>query len=165
MELTFLPKCLNFQGRGVEFMVVYDLICEKNHRFEGWFPSFEGYQKQSTKGQISCPVCGSSEIEKLPHACAVHTKREGKEIQKKVEKAPSAPLPEREEKEALFRLHHYVRENFEDVGSRFAVEARQIFNGKVKDRPIHGTSTSEERQDLEEEGIPYTILPKPELDS
>ncbi len=93
------------------------------------------------------------------------TRRESKENQKKVEKAPSAPLPEREEKEALLRLHHYVRENFEDVGSRFAVEARQIFNGKVKDRPIHGTSTSEERQDLEEEGIPYSILPKPELDS
>ena len=146
-------------------MVVYDLVCEKNHRFEGWFPSFEGYQKQASKGQVSCPVCGSSEIEKLPHACAVHTKRESKEIQKKAEKAPAPPLTERESKEALLRIHHYVRENFEDVGPRFAEEARQIFNGKVKERSIHGTSTSEEKQELDEEGIPYTILPKPELDS
>lgn len=144
-------------------MVVYDLICKRNHRFEGWFPSFEGYQEQAAQGQISCPACGTTAVEKMPHACAVHIKREGKKDQ--VEKAPSPPLPEREAKEVLIRLHHYVRKNFEDVGPRFAEEARQIFYRKVKERAIHGTSTSEERQELDEDGIPYTILPKPELDS
>jgi hypothetical protein len=146
-------------------MVVYDLICEKNHRFEGWFPSFEGYQEQAAKGQISCPSCGTSKVEKLPHACAVLTNRGEKKETAQEEKSPTPPLSEAEAKELLIRLNHYVREKFEDVGPRFAEEARQIYYGKVEARPIHGTSTSEEKQELDEEGIPYLILPKPELDS
>lgn len=146
-------------------MVVYDLICEKNHRFEGWFPSFEGYQEQAAKGQISCPSCGTSKVEKLPHACAVLTNRGEKKEPAQEEKSPTPPLSEAEAKELLIRLNHYVREKFEDVGPRFAEEARQIYYGKVEARPIHGTSTSEEKQELDDEGIPYLILPKPELDS
>lgn len=146
-------------------MVVYDLICEKNHRFEGWFPSFEGYQEQAAKGQISCPNCGTSKVEKLPHACAVLTNRGEKKEPAQEEQSQTPPLSEAEAKELLLRLHHYVREKFEDVGPRFAEEARQIYYGKVEARPIHGTSTSEERQELDEEGIPYVTLPKPELDS
>jgi hypothetical protein len=68
-------------------------------------------------------------------------------------------------KELLLRLNHYVRENFEDVGPRFAEEARAIFHGETEERPIHGSTTPEEREGLDEEGIPYNILPKPKLDS
>ncbi len=147
-------------------MVVYDLICKKKHRFEGWFPSFEGYQEQAKKGQISCPACGTTKVEKMPHACAVHVKHEEKKRREPAPKKPDGPTPsEAEAREALIRLHHYVKQNFEDVGPRFAKEARDIFSGKVKARPIHGTSTAEERAALDEDGIPYAILPKPELDS
>src|SRR5207244_7757301 len=66
--------------RGIDLidspMVVYDLICKKQHRFEAWFPNYEEYQKQADKKLISCPTCGSTRIEKLPHACAVHVKKE-----------------------------------------------------------------------------------------
>lgn len=146
-------------------MVVYDLLCNKNHRFEGWFPSFEAYQDQAAQRLISCPTCGSTAVEKLPHACAVHTRKEEKKEQERTEKTPPTQLSEAEMREALIRLHHYVRQNFEDVGPRFAEEARQIFHGKAEARPIHGTSSSEETKELDEEGVPYTILPKPDLDS
>ena len=150
-------------------MVIYDLVCKKNHRFEGWFPSFESYQEQAGKGLVCCPECGTKRVEKLPHACAVHVKREAKEVKKEKPRAEaeavSPPPPaEAEIKEALIRLHHYVRENFEDVGPRFAEEAREIFHGKAKSRSIHGTSTRKEAEALDEEGVPYAILPKPELD-
>lgn len=147
-------------------MVVYDLICKKHHRFEGWFPSFEDYQKQAAKGQISCPTCGATKVEKMPHACAVHIKRETKKEPKKSKKIPPPQPPSpAEAKELLIQLHHHIRENFEDVGPHFAETARQIFYGKAEERPIHGTSTSEERQGLDEEEIPYLTIPKPELDS
>jgi len=148
-------------------MVVYDLICERSHRFEGWFPSFEGYQEQAAKRQISCPTCGTTAVDKIPHACAVHLKKEVKQIKKEPqrEENPPVPLSGAEVKELLFRLHHYVRENFEDVGPQFAAEARAIFRGRSEERPIYGTSTHEERGELDEEGIPYVTLPKPELDS
>jgi len=146
-------------------MVVYDLVCKKNHRFEGWFPSFEDYQKQAEKNQISCPTCGITKVEKVPHACAVHLKKASAPPQKAVEKAPAAPPTAAEFKEMLLRVHQHIKENFEDVGPRFAEEARQIFHGKAEERPIHGSSTPEECADLDEEGVPYSILPKPELDS
>jgi hypothetical protein len=148
-------------------MVIYNLICKKNHAFEGWFPSFEDFQKQADKKLISCPTCGSTKVEKVPHACAVHLKKE--------EAAPPATKPMRHDrpappsptefKEMLLRAHHYVKENFDDVGSRFAEEARQIHKGTAKERPIYGTATSNEAKDLAEEGIPFIALPKPELDS
>ena len=53
-------------------MVIYNLICKKKHNFEGWFPSFEDFQKQAEKQLISCPPWGTTRVEKLPHACAEH---------------------------------------------------------------------------------------------
>ncbi len=149
-------------------MVAYDLICKKNHRFEGWFPSFEGYQEQAAKKLISCPTCGTTKVEKMPHACAVLSNRgdkEKKEAPAQTEKTPSVQLTPAEAKELFIRLNHYVRENFEDVGPRFAQEARAIFHGEREKKSIHGTSTPQEREELDEEGVPYAILPKPELDS
>jgi hypothetical protein len=148
-------------------MVVYDLLCKKQHRFEGWFPSYEDFRKQSEKKLISCPKCGTTKVEKLPHACAVHVKKE-----------PSAPLPQKAEtqptpqpptpaefNEMLVKVHHYVKQNFEDVGPRFAKEAKEIHRGNAEERPIHGTATVEERDELVEEGVPHVVLPKPQLDS
>jgi hypothetical protein len=65
----------------------------------------------------------------------------------------------------LIRVHHYVKENFEDVGPRFAEEAKQIHKGESEERPIHGTATIKEVKELAEEGVPFIPLPKPELDS
>ena len=149
-------------------MVVYDLICRKNHQFEGWFPSFEGYQEQAAKKLISCPTCGTTKVEKMVHACAVlssRSEKEKKEAPVQTERSPTVQLTEAQAKELLIRLHHHVRENFENVGPRFAAEARAIFHGESEKRSIHGTSTPEEREGLDEDGVPYVILPKPEFDS
>jgi hypothetical protein len=146
-------------------MVIYDLICKKHHRFEGWFPCFEEYQKQVKKQQVSCPTCGSTKVEKVPHACAVHVKKEQPPTPRKAaEEVPTPPSPA-EFKEMLLKVHHYVKQNFEDVGPRFAEEAREIHKGKAEERPIHGTATHQERVELAEEGVPFIALPKPELDS
>lgn len=146
-------------------MVVYDLICKKNHGFEGWFPSFEDFQKQAEKKLISCPTCGTTKVEKVPHACAVHVKKELPSPAKKPAKnVPAQPAPT-EFKEMLLRVHHYVKEHFEDVGPRFAEEAKQIHKGAASERPIHGTATPKETKELAEEGVPFIALPKPELDS
>ena len=76
-------------------MVVYDLLCGQNHKFEGWFPSFEGYQEQAKQGLVSCPTCGTTEVEKLPHACAVHVKKEAQTAPPPQENAtPSFPSPD-----------------------------------------------------------------------
>ncbi len=145
-------------------MVVYDLICDAEHRFEGWFPSFEGFQEQADKGLIACPACGSTQVEKLPHACAVHVKKEA-DAPRPEKPAPPPALSEADIKELLLRMHQHVQEHFENVGPRFAVEARAIYHGEKEPKPIYGSATSDERRELDEEGVPYGILPKPKLDS
>jgi hypothetical protein len=148
-------------------MVIYNLLCKKKHSFEGWFPSFEDFQKQADKKLISCPTCGTTKVEKVPHACAVHVKKEQPPAAPaKTQVAAPAPPPNAAEfKEMLLRVHHYVKENFEDVGPRFAEEAKQIHKGDAAERPIHGTATLSEVKELAEEGVPCMPLPKPELDS
>jgi hypothetical protein len=151
-------------------MVIYNLVCHKKHSFEGWFPSFDEFQKQAEQKLLSCPTCGSKKIEKLPHACAVHVKKDEPEPPQKRQRKPAAAAPTSdispaEFTEMLLRVHHYVKENFEDVGSGFAQEARRIHRGKAKERPIHGTATAQETEELAEEGVPVVALPKPELDS
>jgi hypothetical protein len=155
---------------GVDLMVIYNLVCHKQHSFEGWFPSFEDFQKQAEKKLLSCPTCGSKKIEKLPHACAVHVKKDETSAPEKVQsKLPAPPSPPEmsptEFTEMLIRVHHYVKENFEDVGPRFPEEARRIHSGKAEERPIHGTASVQEAQELAEEGVPVVALPKPALDS
>lgn len=147
-------------------MVIYNLLCKKKHSFEGWFPSFEDFQAQAQKKLISCPTCGTTKVEKIPHACAVHVKKEQPAPPAKEAKpTPPAPPTAAEFKEMLLKVHHYVKEHFEDVGSSFAQEARQIHKGVAEERPIHGTATREETKELAEEGVPFVALPKPELDS
>jgi len=147
-------------------MVIYNLICKKKHSFEAWFPSFEEYQKQAEQKLISCPTCGTAKVEKVPHACAVHVKKEQPAPPAKTAlQPPSAPPSPAEFKEMLLRVHHYVKQNFEDVGPRFAQEARQIHQGKAEERPIYGTATVTEAAELADEDIPHLVLPKPDLDS
>jgi len=43
-------------------MILYDLICRKDHAFEAWFRSAPSFAAQQAAGDIACPVCGSSEI-------------------------------------------------------------------------------------------------------
>jgi len=148
-------------------MVVYDLLCKKQHRFEGWFPSYEDFRKQSEKKLISCPKCGTTKVEKLPHACAVHVKKEQPASPPQKAETPPAPQPPTpaEFNEMLVKIHHYVKQTFEDVGPRFAEEAKEIHRGNAEERPIHGTATAKERDELVEEGVPHVVLPKPQLDS
>ena len=52
-------------------------------------------------------------------------------------------------------------ENTDDVGERFAEEARRIHYGEAESRGIRGQATPEERHALLEEGIEVLALPIP----
>jgi hypothetical protein len=56
-----------------------------------------------------------------------------------------------------------VVQQTEDVGDRFADEARSMHAGETTERPIRGQTTWQEAQELLEEGI--EVLPMPALDA
>jgi hypothetical protein len=139
-------------------MIKYCLSCSGGHEFESWFRAIGDYDTQWESGLIVCPICGSKEITKQPMAPAVLTGRDSARLPQ-----PSAGS-ESDSAEAavlgtLRALKKSVIENSEDVGSRFADEARKIHFGEAEERRIRGNSTPEEAKEMLEEGVPFGILP------
>ena len=63
---------------------------------------------------------------------------------------------------ALLRAVQHIMANTDDVGPRFAEEARRMHYGETDERPIRGQATADEAQALHEEGIEVVSLPMPE---
>lgn len=135
-------------------MIRFSLHCEKEHEFEGWFSSSADYDAQSVRGLVNCPVCGSSKIGKALMAPAVAVSRDA-------QARPLAMDPEkREMMRKLREMVQAVKQNSEDVGDRFADEARKIHHGETEARGIIGKASSEDAKSLIEEGIDIAPLPE-----
>ncbi len=132
-------------------MILFDLKCDKNHKFEAWFASSVDYEKQLKNKLIECPYCNSTRIEKALMAPNLNTKTTSKINKKNV----SQKKLERQIK----KFRKYIEKNTDNVGKNFAEEARKIYYGETKSRPIRGESTEKESQELQEEGIPFSRLP------
>jgi hypothetical protein len=83
---------------------------------------------------------------------------------------PPAPLPPEQVQLAkaltlMRKLRAHVEANFENVGRRFAEEARKIHHEEADPRGIYGEASRDEVESLEEEGIRIAPLPNlPKLD-
>ena len=137
-------------------MIVFELVCPKNHRFEGWFQSADDFDGQRARGLLSCPSCGHAHIDKLPTA---KIRKAGPEL------LPAAPneigaVPAKTPSN-LQELIDYVLLNTDNVGDEFAQEARRIHREEVPYRNIRGTTSRREAEDLVDEGIPVMALPIP----
>ncbi|HPU81420.1 DUF1178 family protein [Accumulibacter sp.] len=130
-------------------MIIFDLACQHGHRFEGWFQSREDFDSQLAASLVTCPQCGSPEIRRVPSA--VHLARPGPVSASAVE----VPIPDvRGSAFAVFRqLTEMLLANCEDVGARFAEEARKIHYVEAPERSIRGEASTAEYEALREEGI------------
>jgi len=59
----------------------------------------------------------------------------------------------------------HVLVHSEDVGTKFAEEARRIHHGEAARRSIRGQASREETEELLAEGVPVLPLPIPPKDS
>ena len=139
-------------------MIVFELICPKSHRFEGWFASSGDFDGQRDRGLLSCPSCGRSEIEKLPTAKIRTT---GAEVLPAVSEEQVSTPAKAKPPANLQELIDYVLMNTENVGAKFATEARRIHQHEVAYRNIRGTASRQETEELLDEGIPVMALPIP----
>lgn len=169
------PRRARKGGRGV---IHYRLRCGGPHEggayeFEGWFADSAAYEDQSARGLVSCPVCGSTKVEKAIMAPALTRGGPTRgEAPAPAEEAPAAaPAPQEESPlEDAVRLRRQIREHMrllrrrieaetEDVGRGFARQALEMHKGLREDKPIRGEATPEETRELLEEGAPVTPLP------
>ena len=138
-------------------MKVLNLQCSHGHGFEGWFASNEAFETQLAGGLVECPMCGGKEITKLLAAPRLNLG-----AAKPAAAEPAAASPSESEQYARWmRAVREVMASTEDVGERFADEARKIHYGEVKERGIRGKATREESAALADEGIAVMQLAVP----
>lgn len=141
-------------------MIVLNLSCPEEHHFEGWFASAEAFEAQQKRGLVTCPVCGSPTISLKPTAPYVNR---GASAGSAV-KEPKGRVAPKDLAAAAMAVFQHLLESTEDVGKRFADEARSIHRGDAEERPIRGVTTREETRDLLDEGIGVLPLPIPPKD-
>ena len=165
-------------------MILYQLQCDHDHRFEAWFRDSSAYDHLAEAGELSCPVCGSRAVSKALMAPRLARRRGDDAPPPPEAPAASAPAPvsgpfppaarvaastfppgeqgaELAEKlgDMLKKVRTLVETHCDNVGDRFAEEARRIHYGETEPRGIYGQTTPEEAQDLAEEGVEFTAVP------
>ncbi len=153
-------------------MKVLNLRCERDHSFEGWFASEDDFQGQKQRGLVQCPLCADDHIEKRLSAPRLNLGAREPAVPSAVPTPSAAPeggslqvgnppaLPPALQA-AWLDLARKIVANTEDVGARFAQEARRIHHGEVQERAIRGQATPDEAMELLEEGIAVMPLPLP----
>ena len=143
-------------------MKVLDLRCAGGHRFEGWFASEDDLQSQTDRGLMECPVCADKTITRLPSAPRLNVSG-AREPQPAAaaDSKPAAGQIEMTMQAAWLRAVQQVMSQTENVGDRFAEEARRIHYGEADERAIRGRATPDEAEALRDEGIEVMSLPVP----
>ena len=136
-------------------MIIFDLVCRQSHPFEAWFHSQAAYDSQLENGLIACPHCGSSEVRRIPSA--PHLARTGSAPMETKELAPKVTPGALQT--AYQHLMSAIVAHCEDVGADFADEARKIHYMEAPQRSIRGQASSEDYDELRDEGIDVLRVP------
>jgi hypothetical protein len=144
-------------------MIVFDVVCDTGHRFEGWFASARDFASQKRRGLVQCPSCGSAKVRRIPSAARINLGAPAPKPRKAPEKTPQM------EGKDPFAIAQMLYSNMldelltktEDVGNEFPAEARRIFYEQSPARAIRGQATEQEHDELVDEGIPVARLPVP----
>ena len=137
-------------------MIHFQLKCKRNHEFEAWFRSSKSFADQRKRGDVHCPECGDNQVTKalMTPSIAKGSRISGNSAEKRAQEVAEQVL------KAANKLREVVEENFEYVGDDFAEKARAIHYGETIERNIYGEATEKEAEELDEEGIDFTRLPK-----
>jgi len=115
------------------------------------------FEKQKADRLITCPVCGSDEVEMVLSSIAIMGKDTKVEDNEKSKGISSL--------RALQNFHDYIDKTFEDVGAKFADVALKMHYGEEEHKNIKGTTTRSEEENLKDEGVQFFKIPLPKFDS
>ncbi|HNU10529.1 MAG TPA: DUF1178 family protein [Rubrivivax sp.] len=142
-------------------MKVVDLRCGNGHGFEGWFGSEREFLQQSEAGLLECPLCADRSVSRLPSAPRLNLSGARPPAPAADAEKPAGPPAENDLQAAWMRAVRQLMIQTEDVGERFAEEARRIHYGETPQRGIRGRTSADERAALADEGIEVVAIPIP----
>ena len=137
-------------------MIVFELACANDHRFEAWFRDGAAFDRQCTAGDIGCPFCASTRVSKAP--MAPHVAKFAVKADRAEDRAQKVT---RELMEVMDDLRRHVEDKCDYVGVDFPEEARRIHYGEADPRGIYGEASENETSALKEEGIEVYRFPWP----
>ncbi|MES2840237.1 MAG: DUF1178 family protein [Pseudomonadota bacterium] len=150
-------------------MKVLNLQCAHQHDFEGWFGSEDDFVSQLARGLLTCPMCGDAHIHKTLSAPRLNLRSGRNDADAPDLAAPAGAVvamsnhamhPELAALQArMLKALREVVAQTEDVGERFADEARAMHSGETEHRNIRGQASPQEALAMLEEGIEVIALP------
>ena len=160
-------------------MIHYQLCCDEDHAFDGWFKDSAAFDTQAKRGLVACPQCASTAVRRALMAPSITRPRARSKpfvpgaqdvvpvaspaVPKTAELNPLAPMagaamPD-QVRAMLQRVRAEIEAKCEHVGNRFAEEARAIHRGETEARGIYGEATPEQAESLADEGIEIASIP------
>ena len=134
-------------------MIKYNLKCHNDHEFESWFSNSKEYDNLNKKGLLECIFCSSKKINKSIMSPTIFN---SKEKNKRIE-AINENFKDKRNK--LLNLRKYIEKNFDYVGNDFSKKVREVYYDKKSKKSIYGITTTQEREELAEEGIDLISIP------
>lgn len=133
-------------------MIQYALNCSKGHRYDAWFKNAAAFDEQQVRGIVTCAICGDGSVDKAVMAPAVARSDASVSL--------SAGQPDAAKFRAMLRAYRQqVMAEADNVGERFADEARKIHFEETEARGIYGQATRDEVAALLDDGIDFMPLP------
>jgi len=148
-------------------MIRYTLTCARGHGFDSWFQSAAAFDSLSAAGQLACPACGDTTVEKTLMTPAVTPARKAGagagdaagRMPAERSGRPDLSAPASEMEKAIAEMRRKIEAESDYVGMNFVAEARAMHQGDAPERSIYGEARPEEARQLLEDGVPVAPLP------
>jgi hypothetical protein len=148
--------------------ILYQLRCENQHQFEGWFPSIAQFESQKKQGLLRCPMCGIMDVDRdimSPRLGKNKNKKSNKpkqsqrlkQLQREVQSTNEMMMGTRV-KDMMRTVRDIIKRECEFVGDRFVEEVRKYEQGDRNDK-FYGTPTKQQTQQLMDEGVDLFVIP------
>ena len=151
-------------------MIKYQLNCNNEHQFDGWFPNIAEFERQQEKKLLICPLCDSNQVDRSimsPGIGKPKSKSKTKTTSKsqsdkeefyKAQFTDDTMIPASQAKNILRKIRKKIVTEFDNVGDRFVKEYRKHEKGERDDK-FYGVPSKEEVKELLEEGVDLFHLP------
>ncbi len=142
-------------------MIQYQLRCEHDHQFDGWFPNIAEFERQKEKQLLMCPLCDSKQVDRAIMSPRVSKiKDKNKKNPEKIEQiTPDTMIPAASAREILKKIRRQIVKDFDNVGDSFVKEYRKHEKGDRDDK-FYGTPNNKEIKELLDEGINLYHVPE-----
>lgn len=148
--------------------ILYQLRCDNQHKFEGWFPSIAQFDSQKAQGTLQCPMCGIAAVDRdimSPRVSGIQKEKTGKpkraqrlkKLQHQVQSTDEMMMGTRV-KDMMRTVRNIIKSECEFVGNRFVEEVKKYEDGNRDDK-FYGTPTEAEARKLIADGVDLFVVP------